>query len=71
MGQGRGQGLQARTSGTQGRAYTITPHAKIADQSVIQGTFLLSRLWIRVLFDFGASHSFIDTFYVKYLGLEV
>ena len=33
--------------------------------------FLLSRLWARVLFDFGASHSFIATSCVKDLGLEV
>ena len=33
--------------------------------------FLLSRLWVRVLFDFGASHSFIAASCVKVLGLEV
>ena len=59
MGRGRGQGPQARTSGVQGRVYAVTQQAKSADQPVIQGTFLLSRLWARVLFDSGASHSFI------------
>ena len=39
------------------------------DQPVIQGTFLLSRLWARV--DYGASHSFIATSVVRELGLEV
>ena len=43
----------------------------MADQSVIQGMFLLSRLWARIIFDFGASHSFIATSCVKELGLEV
>ena len=38
---------------------------------MIQGTFLLSRLWIRVLFDSCASHSFITTSCVKDLGFEV
>ena len=38
---------------------------------MIQGTFLLSRLWARVLFDSGASHSFIATSVVIELGLEV
>ena len=33
--------------------------------------FLLSRLWARILFDSGASHSFIAASYVKELGLEV
>ena len=38
---------------------------------IIQGTFLLSHLWARVLFDYGASHSFIVASCVKDLGLEV
>ena len=33
--------------------------------------FLLSRLWARVLFDYGASHSFIAASVVRELGLEV
>ena len=33
--------------------------------------FLLSHLWARVLFDSGASYSFIATSCVKKLGLEV
>ena len=32
---------------------------------------MLFHLWARVLFDYGASHSFISTLCVKYLGLEV
>ena len=70
MGRGRGRGPQAGTSGVQGRVYTITAQAESADQPVIQGTFLLSRLWARVLFDFGASHSFIAASVVIELGLE-
>ena len=58
-------------SGVQGRVYAIAPPAKSADQPVIQGTFLLSRLWARVLFDSGASHSFIAASVVIELGLEV
>ena len=71
MGRGRGQGLQAGTSGVQGRVYAITPQAESSDHPVIQGTFLLSRLWARVLFDYGASHSFIAASVVIELGLEV
>ena len=36
-----------------------------------QGTFLLFRLWEKVLFDYGASHSFVDASCVKDLGLKV
>ena len=71
MGRGRGRGLQAETSGVQGCVYAITPQAESADQQVIQGTFFLSRLWARVLFDFGASHSFIAASVVIELGLKV
>ena len=71
MGRGRGRGPQARTSGVQGRVYAIIPQVESADQPVIQGTFLLSRLWARVLFDYGASHSFIAASVVIELGLEV
>ena len=60
-----------KISGTQGRVYAITPQNKIADYSVIHGTFLLFHLWARVLFDFGASHSFIAALCVKERGLEV
>ena len=71
MGRARGRGPQAGTSGVQGRAYAVTQQAESADQPVIQGTFLLSRLWARVLFDSGASHSFITASVVIELGLEV
>ena len=71
MGRGRGRGPLAGTSGVQGRVYAITPPAESADQPVMQGMFFLSRLWARVLFDSGASHSFIVASVVIELGLEV
>ena len=71
MGQWRGRGPQAATSGVQGRVYAITPPAESTNQPIIQGTFLLSRLWARVLFDFSTSHSFIAASVVIELGLEV
>ena len=71
MGRDRGKSSQARTSGTQGHLYAITPQTEPADQPVIQGTFLLSHLWARILFDSGASHSFIVASCVIELGLEV
>ena len=33
--------------------------------------FLLSRIWAKILFDYGASHSFVSTSSVDVLGLEV
>ena len=66
-----GRGPQAGTSRVQGRVYVITPPAESVDQPNIQGTFFLSRLWERVLFDSGASHSFIAASVVIELGLEV
>ena len=71
MGRSRGQGPHAGTSRVQGRVYAITPPAESTDHPVIQGTFFLSRLWARVLFDSGASHSFIAASIVIKLGLEV
>ena len=71
MGRGKGQGLQARTLRNQGCVYAIIPPTEQADLSTIQGMFLLSRLWARVLFDSGSSHSFITASYVSELGLEV
>ena len=71
MVRGRGRGPQGGTSGVQGHVYIITPQAESADQPVIQGKFLLSHLWARVLFDSGASHSFIVASVMIELGLEV
>ena len=71
MGQGRGQGSRAETSGTQGSVYTIRSQTELVDLSVIQGMFLLSRLWAKILFDSSALHSFVDASSVEVLGLEV
>ena len=43
----------------------------MADQSVIQFMFLISCIRVRVLFDSGASHSFIAASCVNVLGLKV
>ena len=53
----------------EGRVYR--PGLRGLRGSVIQGTFLLFRLWARVLFYSGASHSFIVASCVRVLGLEV
>ena len=51
--------------------YAITPQTEPVDQPVIQGMFLLSRLWAKILFDYGALHSFVAVSSVDVLGLEV
>ena len=71
MGRDRGRGPQAGTLMVQGRVYVIIPPTESADQPVIQGTFFLSCLWARVLFDSSASHSFIAASIVIELVLEV
>ena len=59
MGRGRGQGSWVETSGTEGRVYAITPQTEPIDQSVIQGMFMLSCLWAKILFDSDASYSYL------------
>ena len=51
--------------------YAVTSPTEPIENPVIQGTFLLSRLWARVLFDSSASHSFIASSVVIEFGLEV
>ena len=53
------------------RIYVVVPPTEPVHQSVIQGMFLLSCLWARILFDSSASHSFIISSGVRELGLEV
>ena len=65
------QGSLVKTSRTQGRVYAITPHIEPVDQSIIQGMFFLSRLWEKILFDSGASHSFFAESSMDVMGLEV
>ena len=40
MGRGKGRGPHVGTSRVQGHVYAVTPQAELADQPVIQGTFL-------------------------------
>ena len=37
----------------------------------MHGMFMLSHLWAKILFDYGASHSFVTASSVDVLGLEV
>ena len=71
MGRGRGHSSQAETSGTQGHVYAITPQTESVNRSVIQGMFILSCLFTKILFDSGASHSFVTASSMDVLGLKV
>ncbi|XP_059629960.1 uncharacterized protein LOC132272912 [Cornus florida] len=56
---------------TQGRVFSLTPAESPSSPSVVRGMFLVSHSWARVLFDSGASYSFIASSFVQALGLEV
>ncbi|GFY91341.1 hypothetical protein Acr_07g0015370 [Actinidia rufa] len=75
----RGASSSALNSTTQGRVFAVTtaappPPPVIATQtleaSIVRGTFLLFNSLAGVLFDSGASHSFIAASFVLALGLE-
>ncbi|XP_059664179.1 uncharacterized protein LOC132309945 [Cornus florida] len=56
---------------TQGRVFALTPAESPSSPSVVSGMFLVSHSWARVLFDSGASYSFIASSFARALGLEV
>ncbi|XP_059654495.1 uncharacterized protein LOC132301240 [Cornus florida] len=56
---------------TQGRVFALTPVESPSSPSVVRGMFLVSHSWARVLFDSGASYSFIASSFAWALGLEV
>ncbi|XP_028097348.1 uncharacterized protein LOC114297167 [Camellia sinensis] len=53
-----------------GRMYALQEEEDVNNPSVIQGMLILMNSWVKVLFDSGASHSFISTACVTSLGLE-
>ncbi|GFY93922.1 hypothetical protein Acr_09g0003680 [Actinidia rufa] len=74
----RGASSSTLVQATQGRVFAITattppppPTSQTPESSVVQGTFLLFNSFAKVLFDFGASHSFIALSFVLALGLEI
>ena len=46
-------------------------HEPQLDISIVQGTFIVFKLWACVLINTGASHSFIASYFALALGLEV
>ncbi|GFY97392.1 hypothetical protein Acr_11g0016980 [Actinidia rufa] len=73
----RGASSSTPVQATQGRVFAVTaatppppPTSQTPESSVVQGTFLLFNSFAKVLFDSGASHSFIASSFVLALGLE-
>ncbi|EXC31837.1 Transposon Ty3-I Gag-Pol polyprotein [Morus notabilis] len=70
---GRGQKNKGKSHG---QAYAVTSTAtpgrgQQADHSVVDGTILVSHSWAQVLFDTGATHSFISMLFASVLQLSV
>ena len=50
------------TGREQGRVFVVNPQEAHASNTVVIGTFLIDELKARVLFDSGATHSFISSY---------
>ena len=66
------QGLNARGRGRQvaGRIFVLTQTEPEEDALLVEGMILVYITWVNVLFDTGATHSFISTSYANALGLK-
>ncbi|RVW15622.1 Retrovirus-related Pol polyprotein from transposon 17.6 [Vitis vinifera] len=66
------QGSNARGRGRQaaGRVFALTPTEPEEDALLVEGMILVYSTWVRVLFDTGATHSFISTSCANALGLK-
>ena len=67
------QGLNARGRGRQarGRVFALTPIKPEKDARLVEGMILVYSTWVRVLFDTGATHSFISASCASALGLKM
>ncbi|WP_375608914.1 retroviral-like aspartic protease family protein, partial [Bartonella sp. AC140YNZD] len=68
---GTGQGRGQADPSAQGRVFLLDAPEQQPDTSVVRGTVLVYNTWARVLFDTGASHSFIALSFARALGLPV
>ncbi|XP_038693770.1 uncharacterized protein LOC119991496 [Tripterygium wilfordii] len=65
------QQSQRQQTLTQGRAFALTHQTAPEHPNFVGGMFLVSNCWARVLFDSGATSSFITSSFALALGLEV
>ncbi|KAL6329093.1 hypothetical protein AAG906_007442 [Vitis piasezkii] len=66
------QGSNARSRGRQSarRVFALTPTEPEEDALLVEGMILVYSTWVRVLFDTGATHSFISASCANALGLK-
>ncbi|RVW93684.1 Transposon Ty3-I Gag-Pol polyprotein [Vitis vinifera] len=66
------QGSNARGRGrpAAGRVFALTPTEPDEDALLVEGMILVYSTWVRVLFDTGATHSFISASCANALGLK-
>ena len=68
--QQRPLGALASGGATYGRVFALTQSEEYASNAVVEGIILLYNSWAQILFDPGATHSFIRTTYALDLGLN-
>ena len=68
--QQRTLGARAPGDAIQGRVFSLTQPEEDVSNAVVEGIILLYNSWARILFDLGATHSFIRTTYAIDLGLN-
>lgn len=64
------QGVRRSEQLVQGRVYAIGQTENSAEPGMVEGIFLVFNSWEKILFDYGASHSFISKTFASILGLE-
>ena len=63
------QPMQQRQPQNRGRVFALVQPDPSATNAVVEGTLVLFNSWARILFDTGATHSFIASTFVTSLGL--
>ncbi|XP_050217496.1 uncharacterized protein LOC126668333 [Mercurialis annua] len=69
-GGGRGTGQTSQAGGIQARVFALNPQEAQASNAVVQGTFPIISPDALVLFDPGATHSFISPSFASKLGVQ-
>ncbi|KAJ9699024.1 hypothetical protein PVL29_007877 [Vitis rotundifolia] len=67
----QGSNTRGRGRPTAGRVFALTPTEPEDDALLVEGMLLVYSTWVRVLFDTGATHSFISASCANALGLKI
>ena len=62
--------MQSTVGRGQGRVFILNPQEVHASMTAVIGTLLVDKLKARVLFDSGATHSFISSYFAKTLARD-